>query len=128
MPGEVDSTLLTEIERRSIVRRHKHCIGEARAHQPRAILLVVSIESKDTSTPFPLDPTIATLEMLLLRVLIPMVANVVRLVRAIVGVVHEIGFSAPVVPRPDGFLRWVAVEEIVILFRQCTVSAFVQNT
>ena len=57
-----------------------------------------------------------------------MVANVVRLVRAIVGVVHEIGITAPVVPKPDAFLRWVAVEKVVVLFRQRTDSACVQNT
>ena len=128
VPGEVDGTLLTEVKGSRIVRRHKYGIGEARVHQPRAVLLVVRVESQDTSTPFPLDPAIVALKSFLLRVLFPMVADVVRLVRAHVGVVHKSCIRAPVIPKPDALSRGIPMEEIVVFFGQRAVSARIEDT
>ena len=86
------------------------------------------IESRDTSAPLPFDLTIVALILLVFRVLIPMIADVMRLVHAPTAVVFEARVIAPVVPKLDALLHGMPVEVIIIFPGQRAASACVEDT
>ena len=57
-----------------------------------------------------------------------MVANVVGPVRALFGLVCEIGIRASVVPELDALPRRVPMKEVVVFFGERAVSAGVEDT